>query len=310
MATERKGLGPRASGLGLGGLVLVAVASAHAQPAQPAKLVVGIYAPSVEFGTAQARLAYVQSLAKAIEQSTGIKTEAQSYANVGALKKDNVDFAIIEAQCYATNLNWTVLANANIGGTSRAWALFAASGDSMQALKGKKLAFVQTGCNDPGFIDNAMLESEVDATFFGTRIGKPDLTASIAEVVSYKNADAVFAPVGSAKGLVKVIDTGSVPTPAFVELNAKLPRAVSDKVAAAVIGFGGGGAIAGWAKPAREPYAALAGRLGKAVKAPILAAPEPVRVDAKDVLLEPPTLRDSAAVVVRHHFVRLAGTRM
>ena len=290
--------------------VIAMTAAADAQPAAPAKITVGIYAPSVEFGAAQARLAYVQALAKAIEQNSGIKTEAQSYANVGALRKDNVDFAIIEGQCYATNLGWKLLANANIGGTTRAWALFAAAGESMQALRGKKLAFVQTGCSDAAFVDNAMLESEVEPTFFGARIGKADLTATIAEVASYKNADVVFAPVGSAKGLVKVIDTGSVPTPAFVALNAKLPAAVVDKVGAAVIGFGGGGAIAGWTKPAREPYVALAARLGKAVKAPILAAPEPVRVDGKDVLLEPPTLRDSAAVVVRHHFVRPVGSRM
>src|SRR5262249_14114878 len=55
---------------------------ADAQPAQ--KITIGIYAPSVEFGAAQARLAYVQGLAKAIEQATGIKTDAQSYANVAA----------------------------------------------------------------------------------------------------------------------------------------------------------------------------------------------------------------------------------
>ena len=51
-------------------LVMTGVASAQA----PAKIEIGIYAPSVEFGTAQARLAYVQGLAKAIEQNTGIKT--------------------------------------------------------------------------------------------------------------------------------------------------------------------------------------------------------------------------------------------
>src|SRR5450432_106219 len=125
--------------------------------AQPSKLRIGIYAPSVEFGTAQARLAYVQGLAKSIEQSTGIKTEAQSYASITALKGDNVDFAIIDGPCYATNMNGKLLANANIGGgIARTWALFTTAGDTMQALRGKKLAFVATGCNDAGFVDNAM----------------------------------------------------------------------------------------------------------------------------------------------------------
>src|SRR4051794_39345372 len=75
-----------------------------AQPAQ--KITIGIYAPTVEFGAAQARLAYVQDLARAIGQATGLPAEAQSYANIAALKKDAVDFAIIDGVCYAANLGW------------------------------------------------------------------------------------------------------------------------------------------------------------------------------------------------------------
>jgi len=282
---------------------------AHAQA--PAKLTIGIYAPSVEFGTAQARLAYVQGLAKAVEQNTGIKTEAQSYASLAALKKDNVDFAIIDGLCIAVNPSWKLLAAANVGGgASRAWGLFAASADSMQALKGKKLAFVQTGCNDAGFIDNAMLESEVDAAFFAARVGEKDLNGAVADVSSYKTADAVFAPADAAKGLKRVFDTGSVPNPGLVDLGGKLPAGVSDKVAAAVIGYGGSGAITAWSKPSREPYQALAARLGRSVKIGVFANPEPVRIDAKDVLIDPPTLRDAGTILVRHHFVRPAGERM
>jgi hypothetical protein len=77
-----------------------------------------------------------------------------------------------------------------------------------------------------------------------------------------------------------------------------------------VIGFGGGGAIGGWTKPARDIYQSLAARSGKVVKLGMMANPEPVRIDAKDVLVEPPTLRDSAMVDVRHHFVRPPGARM
>jgi hypothetical protein len=284
-------------------------AGAAAQPAQ--KITIGIYAPSVEFGAAQARLAYVQGLARAIEQATGIKTEAQSYANVAALKKDAVDFAIIDGVCYATNLGWKLLATANIGGsTTRPWALYSSAGDSMQALKGKKLAVIGTGCNDAGFVDNAMLESEVDPAFFGGRSAKPDLTAAVAEVASYKAAQAVFAPVGAAKGLTKVFDTGAVPNPAFVEISGKLPPPIVERVAASVIGYGAGGAIAGWARPSRDIYTALAARMAKVVKAGVFATADPVRIDARDALIEPPTLRDTAVVDVRHHFVRPSSGRM
>ena len=136
------------------------------------------------------------------------------------------------------------------------------------------------------------------------------MTAAISEVASYKAAQAVFAPAGSGKGLTKVFDTGAVPNPAFVSIAGKLPAATIEKVAAAVIGFGGSGAIAGWSKPSREIYTALAGRMGRSSKAAVLATPEPVRIDAKDALIEPPTLHDSALVDVRHHFVRPSGGRM
>lgn len=293
---------------GLSGLTGVAIA----QPAQRAEeITIGIYAPTVEFGAAQARLAYVQDLARAIEQSTGLKTFAQSYANVAALKQDGVDFAIIDGVCYATNLGWKLLATATIGGgTTRAWALYSSAGETLAALKGKKLAFIATGCNDAGFVDHAMLDSEVDPAFFGARSGKPDLTAAIAEVASYKAAQAVFAPAGAAKGLTKVFDTGAVPNPAFVDASGRLPASIVDRVASAVVGYAGSGAIAGWTRPSREIYTALAGRLGKVTKAGVLANPEPLRLDARDALIEPTTLDDTALVNVRHHFVRPSGGRM
>jgi len=298
------------TGVSFAAVLLTGVSSAHAQAA-PTKLTIGIYTPTVEFGTAQARLAYAQGLAKAVEQNTGIKTDAQVYASVAALKKDKVEYAIIDGPCYATNLGWKLLANANIGGsTSRPWALFSSAGDSMQSLKGKKLAFVAMGCNDNGFVDNAMLESEVDPTFFGSRNPEKDLTAALASVTSYKTAQAVFAPVGSAKGLTKVFDTGSVPNPAFVEVDNTLPAAVTQKVAAAVVGYGGNGAINGWSSPSRDVYAGFASRLGAVKKSGLFASPEPVRIDAKDVLIDPPTIKETAYVAVRHHFVRPPGSRM
>ena len=284
-------------------------ATAHAQSA-PAKITIGIYTPTVQFDTAQARLAYAQGLAKAIEQNTGIKTEAQSYASIAALEKDKVDFAIVDGPCYATHLSWNLLADANIGGsTTRPWALYSATGATMQDLKGKKLVYVQSGCNDAGFVDNAMLESEVDPGFFGARIGEKDLTGAVAAVTSYKTAQAVFAPASSGKGLTKVFDTGQVPNPAFVEITSQ-PAGLSAKVANAVIGYGGGGAITAWTKPDRSPYQGLAGRLGRNTKQGILANPDPVRIDGKDVLVDPPTIKDPAEVAVRGHFTRAPGGRL
>ncbi len=292
-------------------IVAIAAFAAPAEAQPKSKITIAIFAPSIEFGTATARLAYVQALATAIEQNTGLAVEAQSYANLAALKKDNVDFAIIDGPCVAINPGWRLLATAMTNGASaRPYALYASTGAEMQALKGKKLAYVAAGCHDAGFIDNAMLESEVDNAFFGTRVGKPDLTSAIAEVASVKAAHAVFAPTGAVKGLTKVFDAGAVPNPGFVAIGTKLSATTIDGVASAVIGYGGAGALGGWTKPSRDLYITFASRLRRLVKSPLFATPEPVRIDVKDVLIEPPTIKDHAVVGVRQHFVRPPNERL
>lgn len=286
----------------------VALTTKQAESQQaPDRLTVGIYAPTVEFATAQARLAYIQGLAKAIESNTGIKTEGQSFASLGALKQSGVDFAVIDGQCYAVNGGYKLIATAEIGGeTSRSWGLYASTGADMQSLRGKKLSFVQTGCNDSAFIDNAMLESEVDGSFFSGRVGKGDLVAAVAEVASYKGAQAVFAPSGSQKGLAKVFDTGSVPNPAFVEMK-DVDSSVASKVASAVTSYGGSGVISGWSSGGKQLFQSLGARMGRSTKAGIFAAPESVRFDAKDVLVEPATLQDTDLTPIRQHFARPKG---
>jgi hypothetical protein len=289
---------------------LVGVLALHEPAAaQPAKLTVGVYAPTVEFGTAQARLAYAQGLARAIEQSTGIKTDAQAYATLAALRKDAVDFAIVDGPCVATNPSWKLLATSTSGGaTTRTWVLYSSAGESLASLKGKKLAFVALGCSDTAFIDNAMLEGEVDAAFFGARLGEKDLTGAIASVTSYKTAHAVFAPSGSAKGLTKVFDAASVPNPAFVELSDKVPDELSERVANAVLSYSASSAIGGWTRPSREPYQAFAARLAPVKKVGVFATPEVVQLDARDVIAAP-VMKEPALVPVRQLFVR-PGLRM
>lgn len=289
----------------LSALLVIGLAKrGESQPAAtPSTIKLGIYAPTVGFASSQARLQYVRSLGNAISQRAGVKVQTFGYTSLGQLTRARLDFAIIDGQCYASNRKGKLLANARVGGgTTRPWALYSSQGPKLQSLQGKRLAFVKTGCRDSGFIDNAMLESEVNSKFFSGRVGKPDVQAAVAEVASRKGAQAVFAPRGSQKGLTKVFDTGSVPNPAFVQLNTKLPKSLSDKVAAAVKGYGGGGAIAGWASASDKSYRSLKGRMGKRVKRGLFATPSPVRVDAKDVLIPPRSLNDTATTPVGQHF--------
>jgi hypothetical protein len=290
-------------------LLVLAVLTATAS-ADPAKLTVGIYAPTIEFGTAQARLAYVQGLAKAIERATGIDTQAQSYATLAALDKDKVDLAIIDGPCLAVRASARLVAVANVGGsTTRTWALYSSAGSSLQALRGNKLAYVALGCSDAAFVDNAMLDSELDAGFFAARLGEKDLSGAIASVTSYKTAHAVFAPIGSAKGLTKVLDGAAVPNPALVA-QPSLSAALTDEVSAAVLAYSTSGPIASWTRPSRDIYTSFAARLAPIRKSGVFATPEPIHLDARDVLVDLPTLSTPASVPVRQHFVRPATARM
>jgi hypothetical protein len=261
-------------------------------------ITVGIYAPTVPFAGSQARADYVQRLAAAIKQATGANVEAKVFTSYGQAK--GADFAIVEAQCVATG-GGTVLANAQIGGsTSRSWALYSSSGGDLNALKGKRIAFVKTGCNDNGFIDNAMLESEADGWFSG-RVGAGDIGGAVAAVASSKSADAVFAPTGQQRGLSKVLDADSVPNPAFVQFNSKLDKVLAGKVAKAVNGFSLAGAIDGWSGANPGDYKKLRGQMGSRSKTGVAAAPDIVRNDAKEVLKEPGSLDEVELAPVEQH---------
>ncbi|RMH44609.1 MAG: hypothetical protein D6689_02030, partial [Deltaproteobacteria bacterium] len=227
----------------------------------------------------------------------------KAFATLSALKKAKVDFAIVDAQCYAATRGWTLLANGTIGGrASRGWALYSRLSGGMPALQGKKLAYVKMGCRDKDFVFNAMLDSEVSEKHFGGLVGKPSLTGAVAEVASFKGAEAVFAPVGEAKGLNKVFDTAPVPGPAFVQVNGRLDKDVVNRVRNAVVSYGGGGAISGFVAANDKPFDALRRSLSRRIKRFVFATPPFVRLDASDVIETPKSIDEPGFTEVKQHF--------
>jgi hypothetical protein len=270
--------------------------------AEPAQLLVGLYAPSAAFPDNAARLAYVQGLAKAIQTATGIPTTGKAYTKLGDLTGAKPDFAVVDGLCVAAKSPGTVLAVAAIGGdTKQGWALWS-RGDKLDALKGKKLAYVKTGCRDSDFIDNAMLRGEVKSgVWFGGLVEKVDVAAAVATVRDVKQADAVFAPASLAKGLSKVIDTGVVPTPAFVQANKAVPAATAQKVQSAVLAYAAaGGGIDGWRAAAQGGYQGLATRMGGRNKRPVMTPPDKVDINDQDVIVVPQSPTEQAGV--KQHF--------
>jgi hypothetical protein len=280
--------------------LLVALSAGAAEAQQPAQLNIAIYAPSADFADSGARLAYVQGLARAIQQKTGIPTTGKAYVRLGDLTAAKPDFAIVEGLCIATKNLGQVLATAQMGGgTTQSWGLYTRGGESFSNLKGKKLAYVKTDCRDADFLDNAMMASEVKTkSHFASLVDKQDVKGAVAAVKDYKQADGVFAPAGQARGLTRVFDTIPVPNPGFVVLAKGLPAATVSSVQSAVLGYGASGGIDGW--KAATSYRELAGDLGTRVKRGIFAAPDVVRMDDSDVLIVPSSEFQHATV--RQHF--------
>jgi hypothetical protein len=283
-------------------VVVVVVVGLGLRAEAQEQLTVGLYAPAAAFADSSARLAYVQGLAKAIQQKTGLPTVGRAYVRLGDLTTAKPDLAIVDGQCLAGGAMGQILATATLGGdTAPAWALYARGTDTLAGLKGKKLAYVRTGCRDNEFLDNAMLGGEVKAqSYFGALVDKPDVSGAVLAVRDYKQADAVFAPAAQAKGLTKVFDVGTIPAPGFVVLSKTLPAPVVEQVKDAVLGYGGGGGIDGWKAASQQGYAALSGRMGARLRRPVFAAPDVVRVDDQDVLVVPTS--KFAEAPVRQHF--------
>ena len=80
-------------------LTLLVAAPAHAQQNEP--MTVAMYAPAAAFPDSSARLAYVQGLARAIQQKTGVPTSGKAFVRLGDLLAAKPDFAIIDGQCIA-----------------------------------------------------------------------------------------------------------------------------------------------------------------------------------------------------------------
>lgn len=275
-------------------------AVAAAPETAPEQLSVAMYAPAAAFADSSARIAYVQGLAKTIQQKTGISTTGKMYVRLGDLLGAKPDFAIIDGQCLASKSPGPILATAVVAGdTSQSWALYT-RGETLPMLRGKRIVVAKTGCRDADFLDNAMLDGEVKtATYFAAIIDKPDVTGAVLAVRDYKAADAVFAPAVSARGLTKIYDAGAVPNAGFVALR-QYGEPLVNQVKDAVLGYGGGGGFDGWRAAAQVSYTALGVRMGGRVKRPVFAAPDPVRLDDQAVLIVPHSTYAEAPI--RQHF--------
>jgi ABC-type amino acid transport substrate-binding protein len=275
-------------------LALALAVAAAPTPARAADkaITIAIYAPNAPFESGSDRFAYVNRLAQQVQSVAGVNAQGKAFAKAAdleaAIKAKQVDFAIIDGVYLAErNVPWPVLATATSGGdTAPRWALFTSTVANVTELQGKKLAFATSGPRDVAFLENALLDGELQLNkFFAARSTAPDITSAVA-AASLKKADAVFAPESAGKGLKKVFDAGRVPNPALCEVGVGLDAALVAKVKSAVLAHGAAGpALDGWKAGGAEPYRALAGRMGARSRRPVMVEPDVVRIEDQDVLV-------------------------
>lgn len=287
----------------VGALLVAGSRPARAQtPPRPEKqrLELAFYAPSLPFKDTASRLSYLRTLADAIASNTGHAVEPRLYSTMTQLRKSNPDFAIVEAQCLSSS-GWRPLASARIGGkTSRGWSLYAARGQTLATLRGKKLAYSASGCRDDDFIENALFESEIRLSYFAGTSAKSTIGGAVAEVTSVRAAAAVFAPEGQAGGLSALFEAGEVANPVLVAASAKLSKDVVEEVGRAARRFGSSGVIDGWSDADDRALTDLRRRMRGARRHLIMAEPTGERLPYRDLLA--PERGESSAVSVRRYF--------
>jgi hypothetical protein len=257
-------------------------------------ITIAIYAPNAPFESGADRFAFVNRLAQQVTSAAGVPAQGKAFARAAdlemAIKNKQVEFAVVDGVYLAERgVPYTVLATATAGGDlAPRWALFAAAAGNVQELQGKKLALASSGPRDAAFIENALLDGELQiAKFFSARSTAPDISSAVA-AVTLKKADAVFAPESQGKGLKKIFDAGRIPNPAFCDLGAGLSPEVVAKVKSAVLGHGAAGpGLDGWKAAAADPYRSLAARMTPRARRPVMVEPEAMHLEDQDVLAAP-----------------------
>lgn len=266
--------------------------------AQSKARTLAMYAPNAPFDSGAERFGFANKVAAALTSATGTEFQAKVYAKAGdleaAIKLKQVDLAIVDGVYLAERgVPFPVIATATTGGeTTTRWWLFSNGAGSVQDLQGKILSVGTTGARDSAFLENALLDGELQVgRFFANRVNTPDISSAVA-AVNLKKADAVFAPEAAGKGLKKVFDAGKVANPALCDLG--LPADLLAKVKAALSSATGGGAFDGW-KAGSDAQKSLAGRMGARARRPVMVEPELVRIEDPDLLIAPvmePALSD------------------
>lgn len=228
--------------------ILLALPAAAQQPDDPggggaaAELVVGVYAPRIYFENSPALNRYAEAIARGLQEATGVPMRGRGFVGAGELEAQveagQVHFAVVDPQ-YQQARGFKPLAQATAGGAAaRPMVLVVApgvEGDSIAALKGRKLARVKVGSQDAQFVTNYLLQGQVGGDYFKLGQTPRDVQGALS-LVRLGKADAAFTYADATAGLRVVFTSRPVPLPVFVQTARGLDEALAGKVRGAIGG--------------------------------------------------------------------------
>lgn len=239
---------------------------------------VGLFAPTAPFPSTAARVELASRLGdhlgKAVGSSGSGKVFARSSDFAAAVKKGEVDVAVVDAAYLAVaGGNYTVLAAAvRNGDSAHGWQLVARGTDKLAALKGKRVLVPGIGGRESDLVLNVLFGGEVGKDFFAKIETAPDTVSALA-ALGLGKVDAAVVPRGVElpAGASVVLELPALSGPVLVAYG--LTPQQRQAVTAAALTFKGDAVVAGFRDSDADAVRSIARRFTVPVKRGPLAVP-------------------------------------
>ena len=238
-------------------------------------ITVGLFAPSAPFPSTAARVEFATKLGEHFGKALGKTATGRVYARAGdftaAVKKGEVQVALVDPAYLAGTGNWTALAASTRGGdATQAWQVVSKNAKKLTDLRGKRVLVPANGGHESDFVLNVLLGG-LEKDFFKVEAA-PDTVSAIA-AVSLGKADAAVVPVGAdLSGTTQVLALPALATPMLVGYGTLTAEQRSALISAAGT-FKGDGIVSGFKGADADGVKAIARRFGAPVKRGPLVVP-------------------------------------
>jgi hypothetical protein len=255
--------------------LIVAALLLASVPAHADTITVGLFAPSAPFPSTAARVEFATKLGEHFGKALGKTATGRVYARASdftaAVKKGEVQVALVDPAYLASTGNWTALAASTRGGdATQAWQVIAKSAKKLTDLRGKRVLVPANGGHESDFVLNVLLGG-VEKDFFKVEVA-PDTVSAIA-AVSLGKADAAVVPAGvELSGATQVLALPAIATPMLVGYGA-LGADQRNALVAAAANFKGDATVGGFKGGDADSIKSIARRFGAPVKRGPLVVP-------------------------------------